>query len=408
MADLKKNNIRILILCGLIAAALLLMIIENFADPWLVIAGSGLFLLSVAYRNAAVYPSRQQRFSRLIYLADIFLVFLISKFDQGSGSLFFYLVIVADVSISCSFLFSSGITLLAFTAFAAERIWSQDFPPLSRLLPAMVFYLLAFLATQAILYLVNDEIQQKSKLNAAMDELKVKTKLLENACQQLREASHDLEEMAALKERNEIAREVHDTVGHTLTTILLEMEAGVRLVKHDPEQAIAKIQLASGQVRQGLADLRRSVRAMQSGPAAPEFIPSLRSLIEQTMANGQIHIRADIGNLPALTAQQEKVLFRALQEGITNGVKHGGSTAFVFILKYADQHISFFLQDNGCGTGNIVYGFGLSAMAERVKEVQGSMAVSSQPGEGLAISINLPYSVYEVVRHEDCQCPDCR
>jgi signal transduction histidine kinase len=220
--------------------------------------------------------------------------------------------------------------------------------------------------------------------------LKVKSKQLENTYQKLKETSEDLEELTIVAERNRIAREIHDTVGHTLTTVLLELEAGEKLIIISPETAVEKIRLAKSQVRKGLQDIRESVKTLQSGKELLEFVPSLKLLMEETTKHGDIYIKYDIKELPKLTALQEKALYRALQEGLTNGIRHGNTTAFAFVLNYENGNINFLLQDNGKGTATIAKGFGLAAMEERVKELGGVLMLQSGPEEGFQINIKIP------------------
>lgn len=387
----KTENITVKILYALLAAALVFVVLQNYEDPWAVILLSGILIVSITARNAIIYASpKYRRLGRLSFLFDIIIVFLISRFDKGGSSQIYYMVLIGDASIAYSYVFGGGTTFLSFLAFAVERYVSREYFSVWDFISGMVFSSLAFIATYAIMYIVKYEIRQREMLSTTMYELKLKTKLLENAYIKLRETSKELEEMAILKERNTIAREIHDTVGHTLTTALLEMEAGERLIKVDPDLAAEKIGLAKGQIRKGLGDIRESVGMLGKSREILEFIPSIMLLINETTQHGDVFIKHEISNLPKLSAQQEKVLYRALQEGLTNGIRHGKSTAFVFKLKYENGYVKFYLQDNGAGTDKIVLGFGLTAMEQRVRESGGILYITSNPGEGCCIKISIP------------------
>lgn len=391
--DGKTENNLIIILYALLAVALLFVVLQNFGDPWPVIFLSGMLVVSITVRNAVIYASPKYRnLGRLNFLVDIILVFLINWFDKGGSSQIYYLVLIGDASIAYSYAFSGGISLVSFLAFALGRYVSREYTSTMNFISSMAFNSLAFIATFAIMYIVKYEIRQRDKLSKTMYELKLKTKQLENAYIKLRETSKELEEMTILKERNTIAREIHDTVGHTLTTVLLEMEAGERLIKVDPDLAADKIRLAKGQVRKGLGDIRESVGMLKEGREILEFVPSIMLLINETTQHGDVFIKHEISNLPRLSTQQEKALYRALQEGLTNGIKHGKSTAFVFKLKYENGYVKFYLQDNGEGTDKIVRGFGLTAMEQRIRESGGILNISSNPGEGCCINISIPAS----------------
>ncbi len=223
-----------------------------------------------------------------------------------------------------------------------------------------------------------------------MYELKIKSKQLEDAYIKLRDSSSNIEEITILKERNRIAREIHDTLGHTLTSVLMELEAGERLLKTDKAAGAEKIGLAKGQIRKGLNDIRESVGILNKGKDVVDFTASLKLLLDETARHGDIFIRYEISDLPPLSEFQKKAIFRALQEGLTNGIKHGNSSAFIFLLNYDPEHILFHLQDNGTGCDKIVYGFGLSAMEQRIREVGGTLLITSSWQEGLGINITIP------------------
>jgi len=208
----------------------------------------------------------------------------------------------------------------------------------------------------------------------------------------LKGAYEKLEMMTILKERNKIAREIHDTVGHTLTTVLVEIEASKRLIRVNSDLSLEKLNLAQGQVRKGLNDIRSSVRVLEKGDELLEFYPSLEALIKDTELHSEVTIKAQIDSSLILNRQAEKILFSSLLEGLTNGIRHGRSTAFLFKLFMKEDRVCFSLEDNGVGAGTLSLGFGLRAMRDRVYELDGSFDINSDIEEGLELLITLPYT----------------
>lgn len=389
--DGKTENKLTKILYGSFAVTLVFVLLQNITHPWPILFLSGLLALSVTFRHVLVYfQDRLQRLGYLTFLLDILVVFFIGRFDSSDSWQIYYFILIGDAAITCSWIFTGSVAVFCYTGFILEKFLRAGQPPLTGFLPGMASHALGFIAVLAIMSVVRYEITQREKLKRTMFELKLKTKQLEDTYAKLRETSDDLEEMTILKERNRIAREIHDTVGHTLTTVLMELEAGERLVTRDPELAVEKLRLAKGQVRKGLADIRESVGMLGSGREILGLADSMRLLIEETTRHGEVFINSEITGLPQLTGQQEKALYRALQEGLTNGIRHGHSTAFVFKLKYEGGNVRFLLQDNGTGSDRIVRGFGLTAMEQRVKEAGGIFAIRSRYGEGCCIQITIP------------------
>jgi signal transduction histidine kinase len=388
--DEKNERLITIIFYSVFFVILAALLLQNLQDPWMLFLLSGLLLASFTSRNAVVYGGQMKStLGKVLFLIDISLIFLITQIDQGSISHMYYYIVIGDAYFAYSAAFGGLASVVCFIASTAGRlIGTEQFT--AGLVSDIAFELLAFLAVNAILFIAKYEMRQREKLSGIMYELKIKSKQLEGAYLKLKQTSEELEEVTALRERNRLAREIHDTVGHTLTSILLEMEAGERLLGTDRELALEKFSLAKGQVRKGLNDIRESVSTLRAGMDCMDFIPSLKLLISEITRHGDIHVRSDLPELPELNPSQKKALYRALQEGLTNGIRHGGSTAFVFQLHHEDGYIHFFLQDNGKGTDRIIRGFGLTSMNERIRELGGVLSLDSKPDEGFSIKIGIP------------------
>lgn len=380
-----------------IIIVLFFITLYNINDPWIPVFLSGLLIFSVTIRNIIVYPTRQiSKAGKMLLYFDVMLVLLISCFDSSEGSQVYYFALIADALIDYSYLFGGSVTVFCFLANLIKKLMQFKGFSSADFFHAVTLNSLILFAFFAVMCFAKYEINQRRTVSKMMYELKIKTKKLEDMYIKLRDNTRDIEEMTILKERNKIAREIHDTMGHTLTSVLIELEAGERLLKSDQELAAEKIRLAKGQVRKGLRDIRESVGILNAGKEIIGFVPSLKLLLDEIAKHGDIFVRYELSDIPQLTEMQEKALFRALQEGLTNGIKHGKSTAFVFTLKYENGNINFHLQDNGTGCDKIVFGFGLSAMEQRIRGVGGVLNISSSYGEGCSININIP-----IVKQED-------
>jgi signal transduction histidine kinase len=377
-----------------------LVITKNSGNRWLLCFLSGLLIISVTVRRAIIYESTHYLYlGKFNLLFDLTIIAIINHFDRSLIAYIFYPVLIIDASLTYSTVFTGIVTLAGFILQGAERYPHLKQTNFNLLLSRLLIDVLIFTSIYLLMTFIRYQIQQKEQLRQVMYQLKIKTKELENTNQKLKETTMKLEDLTVLRERNRIAREIHDTVGHTLTTVLLELEAGERLISLEPAVAAAKIKLAKTQIRKGLNDIRTSVETLKSGNEMLDFLSAVKLLIHESMLHGDIHIKYTIDKLPPLNPQQEKTLFRALQEGITNGIRHGKSSAFVFNLKHKGEWVDFFLQDNGIGVERLVPGFGLTAMADRVQELGGIFSIDTKPGEGCLIHISLP--LQEVVNHAD-------
>lgn len=218
---------------------------------------------------------------------------------------------------------------------------------------------------------------------------------LEVALQTLRQQSVQLEQMGAVAERNRIAGEIHDTVGHRLTSAVIAIEAGEKLIDQNRPAALEKLSLAKDQVRRGLTDIRSSVRAIRSGVDQP-FAPALDRLVDEIRSSTDLSVQAIVDVQTDLLPIQQHVLLNAIKECATNSLKHGSSTQADLLIQEFRGNIQLTWRDNGQGTDQIVYGFGLQNMSERVQSLGGTLAVNSSQGEGFVVSISIPAGLKKV------------
>lgn len=201
-------------------------------------------------------------------------------------------------------------------------------------------------------------------------------------------------------DRTRIAADVHDIVGHTITSTLLQLEATKRHMSKDEAGAARRLEGVQTLLRQGLNDIRSTIHMLKEADAAsPE--EALTKLIAATEAGSGVVIEADIGFLPELSGQYRHMLYHALQEGMTNGIRHGGADRFRLRIRYEDELLRFELFNNGAWAGEMAFGFGLSAMQERVERLEGNLTISAeQDGRGVLLAISLPYAARVDIRRE--------
>ncbi|MFN0221322.1 ATP-binding protein [Paenibacillus sp. KR2-11] len=236
---------------------------------------------------------------------------------------------------------------------------------------------------------------QLSQLNLSLEELVAeRTAALESANRKLsssvQETIDAMTEISVLEERNRIAQEIHDIVGHTLTVINIQIEAAKRLLAQNRDGGMEKLDLSQALVRKSLDEVRRSVRMLRDRGTDGDLREALLLLMQETRQAAGIEIEAEVDLLPELDAQQRRTLYRALQEGLTNGIRHGGSTRFEFRLSFRGGELRFELSNNGRRYEAEEMGFGLRAMSERVGHLGGTLQVAADGSSGCRITLLLP------------------
>lgn len=269
---------------------------------------------------------------------------------------------------------------------------------------SVALFLFHICLIRVIIYRFGIMNEQLKEFNLSLEwTVQKRTADLQEREQQLQEAgvrlSHTLRETAeaiassmVLEERHRITGEIHDTIGHTLTATIVQLEAAKRLLNRDPKLAEDKLDASQGLVRRGLEEIRNSVRLLQGDTSDYDIHAAMTALIQETVHSTGATVKSRISPLPeSLTMLQKRVLFQALQEGMTNGLRHGGSSNFHFSLDCDSSYLLFQLVSDGRTYTPSAFGFGLKAMSERVANLGGYMHVT--PGNpGCILTLSLPYS----------------
>lgn len=206
----------------------------------------------------------------------------------------------------------------------------------------------------------------------------------------LRELSAQAEELATMRERTRVARDIHDGLGHHLTVVGMQVQAARAVLSSDPARADGLLIQAEDQARQALTSVRESVAALRDARPVMRLSDRLRSLASQSSSAGLSTSVEVEGPERRLDSDVQEALYRAAQEGLTNIHKHANAHAAVVRLVYAHTSVSLEVRDDGCGLEGNGGGFGLVGIRERVDRLGGSLTVESTPGTGVAVRVEVP------------------
>jgi signal transduction histidine kinase len=208
---------------------------------------------------------------------------------------------------------------------------------------------------------------------------------------QLRDHAAQAEQLATIQERNRLARDIHDGLGHHLTVVQMQIRAARSVLPSDPDRADAVLAKAQDQSAEALAEVRRSVAALREPRVRPALRDALGVLARDTSAAGVPTELVLTGTGRALPADVEESLFRAAQEGLTNVRKHAAAGSARLVLDYRDDGtVGVEVHDDGCGASRAGEGFGLLGLRERAARVGGRVDVESVPGGGTTLRLAVP------------------
>ncbi|MBD5780461.1 hypothetical protein IEN85_13250 [Pelagicoccus sp. NFK12] len=215
---------------------------------------------------------------------------------------------------------------------------------------------------------------------------------LDRANEKLRAFSRQVEELAATQERNRIAREIHDTIGHSLTVVNMQLETAKALLSSDREKAAAFLDKAQEVTKRGLAEVRSSVASLRASPL--DGMPLHRALEALLKSSFGPAIQLDfelVEGDEAMPAASESALYRCAQEALTNVRKHADASQVSLSLDLSErQKVRLEVCDNGKGCSGTSGGFGIMGIRERIQLLDGEVSFYTSPGNGFRLSISLP------------------
>ena len=219
-----------------------------------------------------------------------------------------------------------------------------------------------------------------------------RTAELEAANQQLRASAAQVEELATTQERNRLAREIHDGLGHYFTAINMQIAAGRAVLDRDRDCALMALEKAQQLTDEGLADVRRSVAALRESALGDRPLADAIATLIETYRVMDMSISLRTYGHPRPLAQPVRLaLFRTAQEALTNVGKHAQAGHVEVQLDYrAPSAVRLSIEDDGLGTCDTCEGFGLIGVRERVQVLGGTLRIASRQAQGFRLEVEVP------------------
>ena len=217
---------------------------------------------------------------------------------------------------------------------------------------------------------------------------------LEIAHQRLRRHAATVEQLATSRERNRLARELHDTLAHSLSALTVQLESLRTLLVHDPAAAQKAVDEISNLARRGLEESRQAIQALRTEPVETLGLAgALRDRLQAFQA--RTGVQADLsvaGKEPVLTAEEAQILYYITDEALTNVERHASAQGVSVRLAFGSDRTDLVIQDNGTGfdpaTVNSDH-YGLTGMQERAAMIGATLEVNSRPGGGTEVWCSL-------------------
>ncbi|MBN1659331.1 MAG: sensor histidine kinase, partial [Anaerolineae bacterium] len=296
------------------------------------------------------------------------------------------------------------VTIIALPGLFPARLLASGLVQPEEVAADTFWTALEFAMALVFVLLFSEVVVRERQARAALDEAHQR---LGEAHQRLGEYAVQVEDLATIQERNRLAREIHDSLGHHLTAIHVHLEAARTTLGDRPDQALdatfaapstelrarlsASLGKAQSLTQEGLAEVRRSVAALRASPLEGRSLPdALASAVDECRRAGLPTELVVAGDLRPLLPESRQALFRAAQEGLTNARKHAQASRVEVALNYGEGWVRLTVRDDGQGTAQIDGGFGLLGVRERVHLLGGRVEIHTAPGEGFTLHMEVP------------------
>jgi signal transduction histidine kinase len=244
----------------------------------------------------------------------------------------------------------------------------------------------------AICHLVSLFREQNRKTERVRVMLDESTLQLAQTNMELQEHAVLSEQRAAESERRRLAREVHDVLAYTLTSLIMMMEAAIDLAGQQEGPLRQHLERIRDQTKEGVLEVRRTLQAIRRIEPTPETgLKAIFRLVQSFDKATHLRIRLHLGDAPmSFGAEKDRIAYRAVQEGISNALRHGRATEIGIHFARQGAGVAIAIVDNGTGFDVLSEGFGLMGIRERIAQIGGTVEIHGEPGTGTRLSVWIP------------------
>jgi signal transduction histidine kinase len=329
------------------------------------------FLMLPRYHNLRLYPVAEQIFTGSLYVYLLLIV-------QSDSSIMLIPAVILGLYYSKRFMWWSGFAMILVIPVIGFFFGKESF----------VIYV-THVFNNGIALGVGFAFNRMAMLLKKNQE---QYRVIQEQNKTLEQYARKVENLTLLEERNRMARELHDTMGHTFTSVIIGMDGVLsNLARSNYEKANAKLQALRQLTKDGLDEIRISIHQM--APEVDHELLSTRLLILaeefEAHTNTKVHFKT-VGEEFEVSQPIQLMFIRCLQEGLTNAKRHGHADGINITVEFWPEYLSLRIKDDGNGTGSIKAGFGLKGMKERLQSFNGQLTINTKKGEGTEVVCSVP------------------
>lgn len=349
----------------------------------------GLFLVIVIndyLRGKYFYKSIKSYYSSIFLSMVISLVLEINV--DGYIDIYFFtilyeLILYTEGKISRFFI---GLQIIFFLSLIIFRIgsiedirimefWQDNLLDIIMMFISIFFYSLCLFAYKTL----RREKREVDRLN----------KELALSYSKLKEQSEKIEELTITKERNRVAREIHDNLGHSLVALNMNLDVAEKIIDGDKIKAKELINKSQILTKESMESLRKAVYALKEGSPST-LLDSIKRMVDNIEGTGKVKVILNIDErVEELTPEYKDIIYSSIKEALTNSIKHGEADEVGIDIRFGEEELILSIRDNGLGCSSLAKGNGLLGIEDRVGRFGGRVSYSIEGNKGFEIELIL-------------------
>jgi len=349
-------------------------------------------LLYIINSQVRIYLLQKHKWLIILSLVfELLIILLLYSSFKGFTYVYFFIAII-DASVMLPRTESMVMTIILYISVAIISLHPDYSNLQNHVAINVIFNTLLVLGFGSMGEFLRVEKGKRIEAQKLYDKIRISEEKLQDANARLANYSSTIEEITILKERNRISREIHDTVGHTLSTLIIELQALPYVAKNSSEEADSMINNMVTYTKTGLEDVRRAVRQLNpSSFDQGHGVFLLKELAINFEKFSKVKVNLNISQMDYdLNSDQSFILYRIFQESFSNSIRHGRATEINITMNFTLSEIYLHIKDNGTGSEIMDKGFGLNNMEDRIKSIGGTFAYINHLGCGFEINILIP------------------
>lgn len=364
--------VKIVVLSALFIAALYF---ENAQQQRLFVLVA-LFLLFVLGNIIKYFLDKKSNLYFMMFALDLVFIYLLEVNSRLLINYFlhlFYVIVLLESSVTLET--KKGIikgtlnVLVSMVKFVYLIYFRTNLSSISQ----MVFFLIINVLIFVIAIFAQHSRAEKEKKDLLYKEIL-------DAHKKLKEYMDEVRRLSVIEERNRIARDIHDSLGHNMTALIMQLQMAEHYLKNGSSKAhdllVESVKTAKG----SLSEIREVVETLRG--TAPSFLAdeALKALVEDFSEKTGVHIDLKVKGKPLNNREASDAVYHILKESLTNAVRHGNAAEVYVDIEYSDSTVNFNIRDNGEGAEKITEGYGMQGIRERVNHLSGSVDFISDGG----------------------------